>query len=97
MNRVEHLLTILTEECAEIAQRATKAQRFGLLEVEPGQTANNCARINEEVNDLFAVLEMLHREPGGFGIMTADIKLIMAKKEKVEKFLEYSRSIGTLT
>ena len=29
MTREEHLLTIVAEECAEVAQRATKALRFG--------------------------------------------------------------------
>jgi len=30
MNRMEHLLAVLAEECAEVAQRCSKAQRFGM-------------------------------------------------------------------
>ncbi len=35
MNRRDHLLDILAEECAEVAIRVSKALRFGLDEV-PG-------------------------------------------------------------
>jgi hypothetical protein len=35
MNPTEHLLSCLAEECAEVAQRASKSLRFGLSEVQP--------------------------------------------------------------
>lgn len=51
MNTTEHLLTIVSKECNEVAQRVSKALRFGLREVEPGQEQNNLARIIYEFND----------------------------------------------
>ena len=59
MNRLGHLLWILAEECAEIAQRASKASRFGMDEVQPGHALTNEQRIWQEMNDLAAVGEML--------------------------------------
>jgi hypothetical protein len=49
------LLTILIEECAEVAQRATKMLRFGVHEVQPGQPDDNAKRLSLEVGDLEAV------------------------------------------
>lgn len=90
MNRTEHLLTILAEECAEVAQRSSKALRFGLKEIEPGQSLTNEQRICYELNDLLGVVSML-------GLLNIDLESIEAKKIKVETFLEYSRKQGTLT
>lgn len=98
MTRTEHLLTILAEECCEVAQRATKALRFGLDEIQPGQELSNAARINGELLDLFAVCEML----GSSGIKcgnffhSKEVDAIRAKKSKVEDFLAYSSECGTL-
>jgi hypothetical protein len=95
MNRLEHLLTIAGEEAVEVAQRAAKALRFGVGEVQPGQQLSNLQRMNGELCDLLAMFEMVHAEVGlTFGI---DLDAIEAKKVKVEKFLAYSRELGTLT
>ena len=56
---VRELLTILVEEAAEIQQRATKALRFGLDEVQPGQPHSNAVRLSHEIGDFFAVLDRL--------------------------------------
>jgi len=53
------LLTILIEECAEVQQRATKALRFGLNEVQEGQTLNNIERMSEEIGDLETTINYL--------------------------------------
>lgn len=96
MTRKEHLLTILSEECAEVSQRASKALRFGVSEVQPEQPLNNAQRIVEEFNDLFAVVEMLKNE----GVLNEKELItresIDAKQQKVEKFLKLSLRQGTL-
>jgi hypothetical protein len=51
------LLTILIEECAEVQQRATKALRFGLSEIQPGQLFTNKFRLGGEVGDLLEVID----------------------------------------
>lgn len=95
MKRHEHLLIILAEECAEVAQRATKALRFGLDEVQPGQERTNAQRIMGEMNDLFTVVEMLQRD--GKLPATPGPAERVAKVEKIEWFLNYSRQLGTFT
>lgn len=95
MNRSEHLLTILSEECNEVAQRVSKALRFGLLEVEPNQKLTNADRIVQEYTDLVAVYEELF--DAGIITKTIDEVDIENKKQKVRKFLDYSESLGTLT
>lgn len=94
MKRHEHLLTILAEECAEVAQRASKALRFGLGEVQPGQGLTNAERIVGEVTDLLAVALMLADE--GHLALEDQQGAVAAKRAKVEKFLAYSAQCGTL-
>lgn len=89
MTRTEHLLAILLEESHEVGQRATNALRFGLAEVQPGQVLDNASRIMVEMADLMAVYEML-------GVPAVRRDLIESKVAKVEEFLTYSRSLGTL-
>lgn len=103
MTRLEHLLTILAEECAEVAQRASKALRFGLGEIEPGQDKTNARRIMDEVNDFIAVYQMIagpvvsptsplfRGDPGEW------MRAIHEKQQKVERFLAYAKECGTLT
>lgn len=89
MTRQEHLLTLLVEECCETAQRATKALRFGLEEIQEGQNLTNAERIREEFNHIVAAFEMLD-------IGYVDRYSIETKMKKVNKFLEYSKEVGTL-
>lgn len=95
MNRTEHLLTILGEECNETAQRASKAIRFSLMEVQPGQPLNNAERIVEEFSQLTAVMEMLYNEGLIPNIINQNEK--KNKKDAVEKWLLHSKENGTLT
>lgn len=94
MNRTDHLLDILAEECNEVALRVSKALRFGLDEVQPGQTLTNRQRIMVEVNDLYAALKML----GDDSVIdpNPDPNAVQAKIVKVEEFLVYSASCGRL-
>jgi hypothetical protein len=94
MNRIEHLLWILSEECDEVGQRTSKAARFGLDEVEPEQELTNEARIMYELNDVVAVVEMLQAE--GALKTSLDREKVEAKKLKVEKYLLHSKKCGTL-
>lgn len=96
MTRTEHLLVILSEECAEVSQRVTKALRFGLTEIQPGQSASNGYRIIEEYADLLAVAGMLMEENALPRFENLG-PLIQSKRQKIEQFLVYSaNSCGTL-
>ncbi len=59
MNLEQYLLVSLAEECAEVAQRATKALRFGLGERQPGQSMTNAVRLVDELDDLCILVDML--------------------------------------
>ncbi len=88
MNRTEHLLITLSEECSEVSQVACKALRFGLNDIGPGKQENNIRSLERELADVIAVAEML-----GLRIREEDKD---AKMAKVKKYMEYSRKVGTL-
>lgn len=95
MNTIEYLLSCLAEECAEVGQRCSKAQRFGLDEVYPYTGLTNEEAICLEFNDILATIELLQF----YGISLKDIgnrKAITTKKEKVIKYMKYSKELGTL-
>jgi NTP pyrophosphatase (non-canonical NTP hydrolase) len=93
MNTTEYLLSCLIEECAEVIQRATKAQRFGLDEIQPEQSLTNEARLRIEVADAFATVLLLADE--GVNLEPPD-EMVRAKMAKVKKFMDYSREQGCL-
>ena len=87
MNRKEHLLTILGEECSELHKETCKILRFGL-------TAKNGDNLQAEFNEILALVRMIADE----GIVLYKHEhLISAKIEKVEKYLLESKELGTLT
>ena len=94
MNRTEMLLMIAAEECAEVAQRCSKAARFGMLQTQPGQPLNNRQRIEQEMMDLIGTLEMMdiYFSDGSTVVENA----ILARRERIEKYLQFSRECGTL-
>ena len=100
MTKREILLTILAEECVETAQRATKAIRFTLEEIQPNLEQNpekltNSERILYEFNDIWATLELL-KEDGVFNSSLLNDEMINKKRAKLEKYLDYSTKLGTL-
>ena len=95
MNKIEHLLTCLMEECAEIQKEAAKALRFGLDDHAPSEPdVSNSESIAHECIDLYAILEMLEE----IGAIPQIVKpeLIQQKKDKVTKYMKYAEERGTL-
>lgn len=92
MNEEQFLLGKLAEECTEIAQDALKTQQFGFDSCNPDTGLSNVEYLNNELNDLFAILEML--KEGGYYEFIPDSNAIQAKKEKVLKYLEFSKQLG---
>ena len=95
MTRQEHLLIILAEECAEVAHRCSKALRFGLGDVAPGQALTNAQAIEREMCHLYTVAGLM-REEDIIGPWI-DTDVVRAKLAAVELWLEHSRKQGTLT
>lgn len=95
MDRTEHLLICLAEECSEVSQRVSKALRFGLQEIQPGQDLTNAQRIVGELVDLLAVVDMLENE--SVFELPHDQGALLRKQEKVRKFMDCAQQCGTLT
>lgn len=97
MNRNEHLLVCLAEECAEVQHAIAKALRFGLDDGYPGGGTTNAKDIERELIDLSAVIELCREEgvierPGKSAqIMYAD------KRKRVKNYMAYAIERGTLT
>ena len=93
MNKIEHLLACLVEECAEVQQEAGKALRFGLNDKWKDKPTP-AEGIAYEFCDLFAVYELLQAE----GVIPKlDMSLLMQrKKERVHKYMEYAKAKGSL-
>lgn len=98
MTRQEHLMIIAMEECAEVQQRLSKALRFGLEQIQekaidkPEQNPmrlTNRERITDEYSDLIAVMRMLDMD-------TVDLNKVQTKIAKVERYLQFSKQLGTL-
>ncbi|HWT12279.1 MAG TPA: hypothetical protein VN231_05970 [Allosphingosinicella sp.] len=96
MNRVEHLLECLSEECSEVGQRVSKALRFGLGEVQAGQPLTNAERVVVELKDLLAVVEILVDESIIPHPMVTPVE-VDAKRDKIERFMAIAREQGVLT
>lgn len=94
MNRQEHLLVILAEECAEVAHRTAKVLRFDLNDVEPGQPLMNAEQLSRELAHVIAMAQML---VDSGAILPPSLHDIRAKKVAVEKWLLHSVVQGTLT
>lgn len=95
MDRREHLLTCLAEECTEVGQRVAKALRFGLAEVQRDQPLTNAERIVDELHDLFAVAAILRRE-GVIPDFVPTETRVQAKLAKIERYMEIARAHGAL-
>lgn len=87
MNRTEHLITVLMEECAEVAQRCSKALRFGLHQKQAGHELTNAGRIDRELQDLHAAVAMLRQEIGGQWFGVPDDAAMEEKRLKVESYM----------
>lgn len=94
MTKEEHLLTLLAEECVETAQRATKALRFGLTEIQEGQGLTNAQRIVYEFNDIYTVMCLLRENQLINKVI--DLNASQLKEKKIEKWMEYSEQLGTI-
>lgn len=97
MNRSEMLLVQMMEECDEVSQAVSKQLRFGPNNVFPMQDGTLGNRVVCETIDFLTILAMCQEEGLIPPIGTQQLKDLSAlKREKVEKYLVYSRDKGTL-
>jgi len=88
MNRVEELLLILSEECAEVSQAAIKCIRFGIDDEYQGIV--NRYQLERELGDFLAMFKLL---VGEAGIREATVmEAAEAKLIKVEQFMRNGKT-----
>jgi len=82
----QELLTILMEECMEVAIRASKMKRFGVLEIQPGQADSNKRRLGFELGDVSFMVDLCMQR----GLVSArDIEIGRGhKRAQLAKFLQ---------
>ena len=84
--KTREILLILQEECAEVTQAISKCFRFGPDQMKPGKEFTNINMLEEEIGDLFAMVELLVDAKVG----VTDQGIFEAKMKKFEKLKQWS-------
>ena len=82
----KEILTILQEECAEVIVEVSKCFRFGPDQMMEGVDITNMQRLQKELGDLQAMIELLIDNK--VGVTTQGLK--EAKKAKFQKLKLWS-------
>jgi NTP pyrophosphatase (non-canonical NTP hydrolase) len=82
----KEILVILQEECAEVIVEVSKCFRFGPDQMMEGKDVTNMQRLEKELGDLLAMVELLTENQVGVTIEGLEL----AKKSKFEKLKQWS-------
>jgi len=82
----KEILTILQEECAEVIVEVSKCFRFGPDQMMEGVDVTNMQRLQKELGDLLAMVELLVDNNVG----VTNEALEEAKKNKFKKLKRWS-------
>jgi NTP pyrophosphatase (non-canonical NTP hydrolase) len=85
--QTKEILTILQEECAEVIVEVSKCFRFGPDQMMEGLDVTNIQRLEKEIGDLQAMIQLLVKQK--VGVSQEGINLSKAKK--FEKLKVYSK------
>jgi NTP pyrophosphatase (non-canonical NTP hydrolase) len=97
MNASQFLLIKLSEECAEVSQRALKQIQFGPNEIQKEQDKTNKQRLKDELLDLLAVTNLLIQEKQIEDFQVYELREAKERKKiKMQKYLDYSYQLGEL-
>ena len=83
---LREVMLILQEECAEVTQAISKCFRFGPDQMKPGKDRTNINMLEEEIGDMFAMVELL--TDLDVGVTVEGIQ--QAKMKKFEKLKIWS-------
>lgn len=86
-DEVWEILVILQEECAEVIVEISKCMRFGPDQMMQGSNETNIQKLQKELGDLQAMIELLTDH--NVGVSTKGIN--KAKKQKFQKLKTWSR------
>lgn len=85
-DKQSEILCITQEECAEVTQVISKIFRFGMESKHPNDLLNNRERLEEEIGDLHAMIDLMIENK----IIFND-KIDIARKAKYEKLKRWSK------
>lgn len=85
-NQTKEILTILQEECAEVIVEVSKCFRFGPDQMMQGVEVTNIQRLEKELGDLHAMIQLLVKQKVG----VSQEGINQAKLKKFEKLKIYS-------
>lgn len=97
MNKKELLLVKLIEECAEVSKVATKYLRFGENSKGPKEEKTNRELLEEELLDIWAIWQYITEEGIADEPGESMDQRLEGRIERIEKYLEVSKQLGTLT
>lgn len=83
---LREVLTILQEECAEVIVDVSKCFRFGPDQIMSGQELSNIQRLEKELGDVQAMIELLT----DLHVGVTDQGIFEAKMKKFKKLKEWS-------
>jgi NTP pyrophosphatase (non-canonical NTP hydrolase) len=83
--KIDEVMNILSEECAEVIQAVSKINRFGIDNYKPGKSKTNRQHLEEELGDLLAMVDILIE----LGVVTKS-SLQQAEVAKIEKLKKWS-------
>jgi len=92
MNTKEYLLVCLAEEASEIAQAVSKCLRFGENDISPVSNVSNIRQLKQELNDLYAVVELLSTDYD----LEGNHDLITEKQVRLKHWIKYSKERGVI-
>jgi NTP pyrophosphatase (non-canonical NTP hydrolase) len=84
--KMNEILNILTEECAEVIQAISKTQRFGMDNTNPFSTETNREHLEQEIGDLLTMIDLLFVK----GIINEE-NVLKAQQRKIEKLKLWSK------
>lgn len=84
--QTKEILTILQEECAEVIVEVSKCFRFGPDQMIEGTDVTNIQRLEKELGDLQAMIQLLVKQKVG----VSHDGINQAKLKKFEKLKVYS-------
>jgi NTP pyrophosphatase (non-canonical NTP hydrolase) len=83
-SKEKEAMDILQEECGEVIVAVSKISRFGLDNLKPGKPKTNREHLEEELGDLYAMIEILQELDV---VSWANIeKAAEAKREKLKQW-----------
>jgi NTP pyrophosphatase (non-canonical NTP hydrolase) len=84
--KMNEILNILTEECAEVIQAISKVQRFGMDNTNPFSTETNREHLEQEIGDVLTMIDLLYVK----GIISTE-NVLKAQERKISKLKLWSK------